>query len=76
MTDDVTDSQYDISPKHVTGSFILTDALKGLRNYTDLPKRSILMNAFLMLSLIIALIFGCFTVTQLTAKLTGYMSAV
>ena len=45
--------------------------LARLVNYMGLPKRRILMNAFFN-----ALLFGCFTVTHLTAKLTGYMSVV
>ena len=53
-----------------------SNALVRLVNYKDLPKRRIFMNAFLMLNLIIALLFGCFTIVHLTAKLTGYMSAV
>ena len=50
--------------------------LARLVNYMDLPKRRILIHVFLTLSLIIALLFGCFTVGHLTTKLTGYMSAV
>ena len=52
------------------------NALVRLVNNMELPKRHILVNAFLMHSLIIALQFGCFTVVHLTAKLAGYMSAV
>ena len=36
-------------------------ALSGIRNYMVLPKRRILMNAFLKLSLTTALLFECFT---------------
>ena len=35
-------------------------ALSGIKNYMVLPKRCILMNAFLKLSLTTALLFGCF----------------
>ena len=37
-------------------------ALSGIKNYMVLPKRCILTNAFLKLSLTTALLFGCFTV--------------
>ena len=39
-----------------------SNALVRVTNYMELPKRRILMNAFLKLSSIIALLFGCFTV--------------
>ena len=39
-----------------------SNALARVTNYMELPKRRILMNAFLKLSSIIALLFGCFTV--------------
>ena len=37
------------------------NALARRTNYMELPKRKIFMNAFLKLNLIIALLFGCFT---------------
>ena len=37
------------------------NALARRTNYMELPKRRMFMNAFLRVSLIIALLFGCFT---------------
>ena len=52
------------------------NALAKLVNNMDLPKRLILMNAFVMLNFIISPLFGCFIVVHLTTKITTYMSTV
>ena len=47
------------------------NALVRLVKYMDLPKNAFLRMPFLKLSLIIFLLFWCFTVAHLTTKLTG-----
>ena len=55
---------------------IKLNALGRLVNYTDLPKRCILKNAFFNAQFNYCPTIWMFHIARLTTKLTGYMSAV